>query len=86
MTKHEFIRAYILIRVHPQGAESVIHSLARARFCRMVDPVYGPYDVIAVVEAPNSQDLSRIVLHDIRALPGVAETITCLALSGGNGV
>jgi DNA-binding Lrp family transcriptional regulator len=36
--------------------------------------VFGRFDLIAHVEAPNLEELSRIITDKIRAIPGVLST------------
>ena len=39
-------------------------------------PLFGDYDLIAKIQAPNYEALSDIVVQKIRALKGVTETKT----------
>jgi len=45
------------------------------------DTTFGPYDVVAQVEADNLDNIGRIVIREIRTLPGVSDTLTCVVVS-----
>ena len=45
-----------------------------------VETLFGPYDAIVQIEAPDLAGLGKLVYHTIRAAPGVLDTITCLAI------
>jgi DNA-binding Lrp family transcriptional regulator len=42
-----------------------------------VEPVAGPYDVIARAEARGMDDLGRLIVSKIQAVNGVTRTLTC---------
>jgi Lrp/AsnC ligand binding domain len=39
--------------------------------------VTGPYDVIALTEAHNIDELGRLVVSGIQAVRGITRTLTC---------
>jgi DNA-binding Lrp family transcriptional regulator len=41
------------------------------------EAVTGPYDVIALVEARNLDELGRLVVGKVQAIQGVTRTLTC---------
>jgi DNA-binding Lrp family transcriptional regulator len=41
---------------------------------------FGPYDAIAVVEAVDIARLGAITASEIQPIPGVEQTLTCLAV------
>ena len=45
------------------------------------DVVSGPYDLIAVAEAADIDDLGKLVVARIQAVDGVTRTLTCPVLS-----
>ena len=45
-----------------------------------VDTVTGPYDVIAVVEAKDVNEVSEIVSSAVHSQEGVVRTTTCVTL------
>jgi len=46
-----------------------------------VDPVTGPYDVIARGEAKDLDELAKTIVMPIQAVEGVTRTLTCPVLS-----
>jgi DNA-binding Lrp family transcriptional regulator len=41
---------------------------------------FGPYDVVAVLNTSDLNQLGKILTADIHSIPGVLETLTCLAV------
>jgi DNA-binding Lrp family transcriptional regulator len=41
---------------------------------------FGPYDAVAVVETIDISHLGTITASDIQPIPGVEQTLTCLAV------
>jgi uncharacterized protein with GYD domain len=61
-------------------------ALRQARAIRGVtqaDMTFGPYDMVALIEAPNLDALGSIVAWEVQSIPGVVETVTCLAVEPG---
>jgi DNA-binding Lrp family transcriptional regulator len=45
-----------------------------------VDTVTGPYDIIAVVSAPDLNAVGDLVTSQIHAIEGIVRTVTCLSV------
>ncbi len=45
-----------------------------------MDTVTGPYDVIAIVEAANLNDVGDIITSRIHTIEGLSRTVTCLVV------
>ena len=41
---------------------------------------FGPYDGVAVIEAEDLKAIGKIIYKQIQPIPGVLETLTCLAV------
>ncbi len=41
---------------------------------------FGPYDAVAIIQADDVNHLGRILADAIQPIPGVTETLTCLAV------
>jgi hypothetical protein len=41
---------------------------------------FGPYDAVAVVEAVDIAEIGAITALEIQPVPGVEQTLTCLAV------
>lgn len=77
-------RAYIMIRTQTDKLESTWIALSKLKGVRYADMVYGPYDLICVIEAKSREDLNRIVVREIRLLSGVIDTVTYLRIDVGD--
>lgn len=71
------VQAYILIQTAVGKASSVAEAIASITGVTMAEDVTGPYDVIARVEAPNVDDLGRLVIAKLQDVPGITRTLTC---------
>ncbi len=70
--------AYILIEVQVGRTIDVLRSLRRLDGVVSADVVTGPYDVIALISAPNMAAVADLVTGLVQGVPGVLKTITCV--------
>ena len=75
------IKAYVLIQVQVGRSSEVNGEIVRMESVTSSDVVSGPYDVIAVAEAADIDDLAKLVVARIQAVDGVTRTLTCPVLS-----
>jgi len=72
------ITAFILVKVGTSeqlnAAKAAREGMLKIKGVKNVHGVFGRYDFVVFVEASGLEDLSRIVLDDIRAIPGVLST------------
>ena len=73
-------KAYILIETAVGRMEEVSEKLKGIEGVKEVDPVTGPYDLIAVVEAPDLDSLGNLIAKKIHPVEGILKTITCLSI------
>lgn len=74
------VRAYIFIEMVAGHAKNLVDHLSGQQAVAEIDRVTGPYDVIAVLEAPTLDEISNIVTSDVHSLSGVVRTTTCVCL------
>ena len=74
--------AYILIDAEKGRAPDVVIELTDKPGILAAKEIWGPHDVIAVVEADNIDTLIHIVKNEIVAADGVIRTDTCLVITG----
>lgn len=74
------MRAYVLVHVRTGEERRVVKDLQSVAGVISADFTFGPYDVIAQVEAPTLFALGELISEGIRCQPGVQETLTCLAV------
>lgn len=73
-------KAYVLIEVAVGKTHDVINALEKVDGVTSVEPVTGPYDVIAVVEGEDVSAVGAVVTKGVHTTGGVSRTITCLAM------
>jgi hypothetical protein len=71
-------RAYILIHVQPGQTSRVVRALGEIKQIKTIDPCWGKPDIIAVVEVPDQDALTQLVLSRIHSIEGVSQTDTHL--------
>lgn len=73
-------KAYILIETSVGKSRDVANALKALNGVDVVDAVTGPYDIIAVVSAPDLNGVGDLVTSNIHTISGVGRTVTCLAV------
>ena len=48
---------------------------------KRVDMVTGPYDVIAIAEAPDLPSLGNLISDEMHSIMGIVKTVSCLSVS-----
>jgi DNA-binding Lrp family transcriptional regulator len=71
-------RAYVLINVLPGQTASVVKALSQIKEIKTVDPCWGKPDIIAIVDVPDQDVLTQLVMSRIHAIEGVTQTDTHL--------
>jgi DNA-binding Lrp family transcriptional regulator len=71
------IQAYILIQTEVGKSASVTKAVTAIAGVTIAEGVTGPYDVIMRAEAASMEDLGRVVLSKVQAVPGITRTLTC---------
>ncbi len=71
------VSAYILIQTEVAKAAEVADKVAEIQGVETAEAVTGPYDVIVQAEAGNVDELGKLVVSQIQAIPGITRTLTC---------
>ncbi len=74
------VKAYILASVEAGLGEDVIEPLSTLEGVKSAHNVTGPYDLIAVVEVPDTDALGELVITKIQPVEGIAYTLTCVVI------
>lgn len=74
------MRAYILIDIRTGEIKNVVDMIQRIDGVIEAKATFGQYDAIAVVEGDDVDQIGRVMATKIQTIPGVLETITCLAI------
>ena len=74
--------AFVLINTEVGGENEVLKALMGVEGVEEAYIVYGIYDVVAKVRAPDIESLKTIVTTNIRKLPKVKSTLTMIVVEG----
>ena len=70
--------AYIRIEVQVGRVVEVVRMLRQLDGVRSADAITGPFDAIALIEAPNMAAVADLVTGQVQSIRGVLKTITCV--------
>ena len=70
--------AYVMISTELGPKEQVVKALEALPQIKETYTVYGIYDLITKVEFADRQELSEIIIREIRGIPGIKNTITLM--------
>jgi DNA-binding Lrp family transcriptional regulator len=76
----ETMKAFILIEIRTGEIPEVVRQLQRLESVTEAYVTFGPYDAVAVVSADDVSHLGRIMSSIIQPIPGVLDTLTCIAV------
>ena len=74
------MRAYVLINIRTGDISQVVGHLKRIEGVVEASMTFGPFDAVAIIEGPDVEAIGRIIYSHIQPIPGVLETLTCLAI------
>jgi DNA-binding Lrp family transcriptional regulator len=74
-------QTYILLDTIPGSVREVAEMLRKLEYVRTVDMVVGPHDIIAVLDTPDMDTLGDLLAEQVRTIPGVIRTTTCITMS-----
>ncbi len=73
-------KAFILIETVVGRIREVASTLQQLEGVKSADCVTGPYDIIAVAEGENPNEIGLLITNKIHPVAGIARTVTCLAI------
>ena len=71
------VQAYILIQTEVGKSANVAGQIAQIKGVTLAEDVTGPYDVIVRAEAGSVDELGKLVVAKVQAVPGITRTLTC---------
>lgn len=74
------MKAFMLIEIRTGEISEVVRQLQRIESVTEAYMTFGPYDAVAVVSADDVSHLGRIMASVIQPIPGVLDTLTCIAV------
>jgi len=69
----------VLLRLEAGKEEEVLAKIKQIKGINKVQAVFGRWDVVATVEAPDLNALTSLVIKKIRAIEGVSATETLVS-------
>jgi len=74
------MKAYVLIKIRAGEVKMVVRELRKIEKVVEATMTFGPYDAVAVIEAPDIGGLGSLIATSIQPIPGVEQTLTCIAV------
>jgi DNA-binding Lrp family transcriptional regulator len=74
------LSAYVLIQTEVGKVAKVAQAISELDGVKLAEDLTGPYDVIARVQAPDLDQLGRLVVSRIQVVDGVTRTLTCTVI------
>jgi len=76
------MKAYVFIQTKPATSLEVVARIKRkVKEVVVADAIYGRYDAVIIIEAPNLESINDILYKVIEKDPNITHTETSLALS-----
>jgi DNA-binding Lrp family transcriptional regulator len=79
LNSEEPMKAFVLINIRTGDVKEAVKSLRRIDGVLEACMTFGPYDAVAVIEVKDINAVGAILADQIQSIPGVLETLTCLA-------
>ncbi|MEM2936613.1 MAG: Lrp/AsnC ligand binding domain-containing protein [Candidatus Bathyarchaeia archaeon] len=75
------MKAYIMIQTKPGTSEEVVKAIkARVKEVISADSIYGRFDAIVIIEAPDLGRINEIVYEVVGKDPNIIHTETSITL------
>jgi DNA-binding Lrp family transcriptional regulator len=74
------MKAYVMIKIRSGEIKEAVEQFRKITGVVEAHMTFGPYDAVAVVEADNIAEVGAITALEIQPVPGVEQTLTCLAV------
>ena len=77
------MKAYVFMHVRPGSVPEVVQNLRRLDGVIDAHMTFGPYDVVAILQADDINKLGKLVARSIQPIPGVTDTVTSVVVETG---
>jgi DNA-binding Lrp family transcriptional regulator len=72
------MKAYVLMHIRVGSISEVVKNLQRTEGVHEAHMTFGPYDIVAEIEANDAKTLGLLLATRIHPIPGVMDTTTLL--------
>ena len=76
------MRGFVLVNTDIGEAPTVAEHVRKISGVTCADVVLGDYDIVAIVDFPDTGALNQLINRQIPGIPGVTRTITMLSVEG----
>ena len=80
LDKEYKMKAYVFMHIRAGSLPEVVRNLRRLDGVVDAHMTFGPYDVVAVIEANDVNKLGKLVAGQIQPIPGVNDTVTSVVV------
>jgi DNA-binding Lrp family transcriptional regulator len=77
------MKAYVLAKVQTGEIGEALSQVRAISNVTEADMTFGPYDLIVTLVANDLNAIGRAIAWQIQCVPGILETVTCLAVEPG---
>jgi len=74
------LKAYVFLVTKPGTSLEVVEQLRMTKGVVSADPIYGRFDVVAIVEAESPEALTDLIYNKVEKIPNVVRTETSLVI------
>lgn len=74
------MKAYVMIKIRAGEVKDVVENLRKIKGVKEAHMTFGPYDAVVEVETADIAALGKVTALEIQPIPGVEQTLTCLAV------
>ena len=74
------MKAYVMIKIRPGEVKEVVRRLRETPHVLEANMTFGPYDAVTVLDSESLGALGTLIASSIQPMPGVEQTLTCLAV------
>jgi DNA-binding Lrp family transcriptional regulator len=74
------VRAYVLINLASKNVKKILQTLLATKGVISVEAVTGPYDIVVLLEAQDTDAIGQLVTKEILSIEGIDRTLTSIVL------
>ncbi len=73
------MKAFVLIKIRTGDVGEVVRQMREIPSVVEAHMTFGPYDAVAIIDSLDLGMIGSLVASTIQPIPGVEQTLTCLA-------
>ncbi len=74
------MKAYVLVKTEMAMTAEALTLIRKANGVVGAEVTFGPYDMVVQIEAENLEAIAKTIVWEIRTVPGIVDTMTCIAV------